>query len=122
MKYGGNLPAALSNQKMNEYIKDVAKKIPELKELAPITYTKEGFKVTKNIEKWKLVSTHTAWRSFATNEFKAGTPTITIMAITGHKTEAAFLKYIKVTPKEHAQILKLAWQDRQNSKLIKLSA
>jgi integrase len=122
-KYEGVLPPAISNQKTNDYLKDIAKKLPELKDVtAPISYTKGGLKMTQNIPKWKLVSSHTARRSFATNEFKAGTPTITIMAITGHKTERAFLKYIKVTPKEHAQILKLAWQERRNAKLISLSA
>jgi hypothetical protein len=34
------------------------------------------------------------------------------MGITGHKKEKAFLKYIKVTPKEHAKLLKLLWQKR----------
>lgn len=122
-KYVGVLPRSISNQKTNEYIKEVAKKVPELKnELVSISYTKGGQKITQNIAKYELISTHTARRSFATNEFKAGTPSITIMAITGHKTEKAFLKYIKVTPKEHAQILKLAWEKRAKGKLIPLSA
>jgi hypothetical protein len=34
-------------------------------------------------------------------------PTIAIMAITGHTTEKAFLKYIKVTPEQNAQKLVL---------------
>jgi hypothetical protein len=34
------------------------------------------------------------------------------MAITGHKTEKAFLKYIKVTPDEHAKKLQLQWNNR----------
>ncbi|GAA4327733.1 hypothetical protein GCM10023149_31320 [Mucilaginibacter gynuensis] len=46
-----------------------------------------------------------------------GVPSITIMAITGHRTEKAFLKYIKVTPKEHAVQLKELW-DRQSMKIL----
>jgi hypothetical protein len=38
-----------------------------------------------------------------------GVPSINIMAITGHRTEKAFLKYIKVTPKEHAIKLREIW-------------
>jgi integrase len=53
--------------------------------------------------KHELVSAHTARRSFATNCYKMGNPTITIMAITGHKTEKAFMRYICVTKEEHAQ-------------------
>ena len=121
-KYNGVLPPAISNQKMNDYLKDVMQKIECMKERASISYTKGGQRITENIPKYKLVSTHTARRSFATNEYKAGTPTDVIMAITGHKTESAFKKYIKATPMEKAQILKAAWQDRRNSNLIALSA
>jgi hypothetical protein len=35
------------------------------------------------------------------------------MHITGHKTEAAFLKYIKVTPEEHARLLMQHWQGKK---------
>jgi hypothetical protein len=60
-----------------------------------------------------LLTTHTARRSFATNEFLAGTPTLTIMAITGHKTEKAFLRYIKLVPSDHARLLKEHWEKRK---------
>ncbi|HET6256442.1 MAG TPA: hypothetical protein VFE32_20370 [Puia sp.] len=51
-----------------------------------------------------------ARRSFATNEYLAGTPTLTIMAITGHKKEKAFLRYIKLVPSDHARLLKDYWE------------
>ena len=35
----------------------------------------------------------------------AGIPTLSIMKITGHKTEKAFLKYIKISEEENAEIL-----------------
>jgi integrase len=107
---------------MNEYLKEIAKMLECLHELTPISFTKKGQKMTVNHPKWEMVTTHTARRSFATNEYKAGTPTISIMAITGHKTEKSFLKYIKATPKEHAQILQLAWEQRKNTKIIQLTA
>ena len=125
-KYGGKLPPAISNQKMNEYIKDVAKKVDDLKKIVPIKLTEEGKKVTKHTQKYNLISTHTARRSFATNEFEAGTPTMIIMAITGHKTEAAFMKYIKTKPKGMAIIMKDRWDvkknEKENAKLIPLTA
>jgi hypothetical protein len=68
--------------------------------------------------KWELVTTYAARRSFATNEYLAGTPTVTIIAITGHKTEKAFLRYIKLTPNEHAKLLKQHWQQRNVLKVI----
>lgn len=111
-KYNHALPKAITNQKMNEYIKELCKEIPELKTPVTITYTKGGVKTTITVSKWALISTHTARRSFATNEYLAGTPVITIMAITGHKTEKAFLRYIKLTPDEHARLLKMHWDKR----------
>jgi len=38
--------------------------------------------------------------------YKAGTPTIAIMKITGHKSEKVFMDYVKVTGEENAQMLK----------------
>ena len=57
------------------------------------------------IPKAEAVSTHTARRSFASNLYRQGIPSITIMAITGHRSERQFLKYIKLDAEEHARIL-----------------
>lgn len=65
-----------------------------------------------NSPKWSLVSSHTARRSFATYEYLAGTPVMTIMAITGHRSEKSFLRSIKITPDEHAKLLKKHWEKR----------
>ncbi|MBJ6369516.1 site-specific integrase [Snuella sedimenti] len=103
-KYNNKLPKSYSNQKMNEYLKDVIS-LAGIKELIETTITKGG-KIEKNIlPKYKLVSTHTARRSFATNLYLAEVPTIAIMKITGHKTERSFLQYIRVSQKENADKL-----------------
>ncbi len=81
------------------------------------TITKGGITRTTKYKKWKMVGTHTARRSFATNMYKRGIPTITIMAITGHKTETSFLKYIKITPREHAEKMREMW-NRQAMKVV----
>ena len=106
-KYEGKLPPSISNQKTNDYLKEIGEKLDCLKIQTSKTFTKGGVKVIANYSKWELLSTHTARRSFATNEYLAGTPALTIMAITGHKTEKAFLRYIKLTPKEHAKLMQL---------------
>jgi integrase len=102
------LPKALTNQKFNVYIKEVAK-LAKIKDLTHKAITKGGTNVSKQFEKHELVTSHTARRSFATNLYKSGFPAISIMKITGHKTETAFLKYIKVTPEEHAKLLYMHW-------------
>ncbi len=127
-RYEASLPAAISNQKTNDYLKEIGRNLPEkdengfalatLNEIVSKTTTKGGLKVTTMYKKWELLSTHTARRSFATNEYIAGTPSITIMAITGHKTEKSFLKYIKLLPTEHAQKMKDLWATRNKLKAV----
>lgn len=107
-KYKFKMPDPISNQKFNEYIKEVAR-LAGIDKIESLTRTEGGNLVTYKEPKWKLVSSHTGRRSFCTNMFKRGIPTLTIMSISGHKTEKAFLRYIKVTQAEHAELLKAAW-------------
>lgn len=103
-KYNNNLPKAYTNQTMNDYLKEVVS-LAGIKEQVETTITKGGKIIKKPISKHKLVSTHTARRSFATNLYLAEVPTISIMKITGHKTERSFLQYIRVSQKENADKL-----------------
>jgi site-specific recombinase XerD len=100
-KYNGVPPRVLTNQRMNDYLKEIAQ-LAELNEKVTMSQTKGGLKVNKTLNKWELVTTHTARRSFATNAYKEGVPTIDIMRMTGHRTETSFMKYIKVTNEEVA--------------------
>ena len=100
-KYDFETPKVLSNQKFNEYVKEVAK-VSGLTDLVDSGRTKGGFRMTRTAPKWELVTSHTARRSFATNAYLAGVSTIDIMKITGHKTETSFMKYIKVSGEETA--------------------
>lgn len=109
-KYGGKLPKTSTNQKTNEYLKELGEKIG-IDQSVNKSITKGGVRQTESFKKYELISTHTARRSFATNLYLSGFPTISIMKITGHKTEAAFLKYIKVTPEEHAKLLMNHWNE-----------
>lgn len=103
-KYNGVPPQAISNQRMNEYLKELGD-TADLKEQVTITKTKGGLNFDKTYKKYELITVHTARRSFATNMYLAEVPTISIMKITGHKTERAFMKYIKVSDEENADKL-----------------
>ena len=102
-KYGYTLPKT-HEQKVNKYIKQVAEKA-EINESVRITEVKEGTKVDKAVPKHTQIMTHTARRSGATNMFKAGIPAISIMKITGHRTEENFLKYICIDREENAELM-----------------
>ncbi|WP_179337446.1 site-specific integrase [Winogradskyella ludwigii] len=103
-KYNNELPKAYTNQTMNGYLKEVIS-LAGIKELIETSITKGGKIERTVLPKYKLISTHTARRSFATNLYLAEIPTISIMKITGHQTEQSFLKYIRVTQKENADKL-----------------
>lgn len=110
-KYDNKLPSTISNQKYNDYLRDAAEeakiKTPYIK-----SFFKNGLRVEKKFKKYELISSHTARRSFCTNAYEMDIPTITIMAISGHKSEQAFLKYIKTDGKRHAQKMKEMWQKK----------
>lgn len=115
-KYDYELPKLPSNQKFNDYIKEVAK-LAKINEPIYSDKQKGDFSFKKTVPKWELVTSHTARRSFATNAFIAGVPTISIMKITGHKTESSFMKYIKISDKENA--LRLRSHSFFNQMIIK---
>lgn len=104
IKYNGIPPETISNQKMNDYLKELGK-LAELNQQSVISYTKGGEKFTELFEKWELITVHTARRSFATNAYLQDVPTISIMKITGHRTEKSFLKYIKISQQDNANKL-----------------
>jgi len=98
-QHGYQTPKVLSNQKFNAYLKELAQ-LANLIETVQTSRTEGGRKVTTTRQKWELVTTHTARRSFATNAYKAGVSTVDIMKMTGHKTETSFMRYIKVTAED----------------------
>lgn len=96
---------SVSDQKINSHIKELAR-LAGITEKVLLNRHIGGKVVEIYKEKCDLVSTHTARRSFATNAYKAGVPTIAIMKMTGHKKESTFLKYIKISAEENAEMLK----------------
>lgn len=134
-KRNGNLPHQISDAKFNEYIKEVCQIVGfnEMIEGAKMVNKKDEKdffgdskvkikskmrKVFGTFPKHELITSHTCRRSFASNLY-GKLDNHTIMAITGHKTEAMFLKYIKITPREHAEKLKEHWQKIEIEKQAK---
>ena len=103
-KYDNQTPPAISNQKMNEYIKEVGK-LAKINDIVIKTVKKGSLRTDKKIIKYELITTHTARRSGATNMFLAEMKPIEIMKITGHKTEKAFMRYIRISPEKNADLL-----------------
>jgi integrase len=110
------MPKMITDVKFNLYIKDVCRAVGLKDNVKGSLMVKDKkndiFRKKQGIyPKYKLISSHTCRRSFATNLYKMNFPTLSIMQITGHKTERSFLTYIKVTPTEHAEKLLKHWEE-----------
>lgn len=99
-RWGGKAPS-VSQTMLNKMIKEICQEMKIFDQLMPV---KEGRKTTY-IEKWNLISSHTARRSGATNMYLSGIPAQSIMKITGHTSEASFMKYLRFDKEENADIL-----------------
>ena len=109
-KYNFVMPEVISNQKFNDYIKDVCK-LALIDGSETFTRTVGGRLVTETKQKYDLVSSHTCRRSFCTNMYLRGLDTLMIRSISGHKTEKSFLKYIKVSQQQHAEMMANKWNE-----------
>lgn len=102
---GYDFSVKMAEQKLNKHIKNVAM-MAGIDEFITLTRFSGRERIQTTKPKYEWISSHTARRSFATNAYLAGIPTISIMKITGHKRESTFMDYIKVGEKENAQRLK----------------
>ncbi|WP_316767983.1 site-specific integrase [Pedobacter frigiditerrae] len=102
-KYPDSIPT-ISNQKFNDYIKHIAE-LAGLVELRTMTNTKGNKLNTYKAKLYTLITSHSCRRSYATNMFKAGIRPMLIMSATGHKTETSFLKYIRASSEDKANLL-----------------
>lgn len=109
-KRNGEFPRPISDQKYNDYIKEVCKaaEINERIKGSIMVETEKDSGIYRKkpgvYEKWELVTSHIGRRSFASNYFGV-IPTRLIMSATGHTKEDMFMKYIGKTQTEQAKEL-----------------
>ncbi len=103
---GGRVPQ-MSSQKYNEGIKDVCRLvgINSIVQVPASMRKIKGWTLDEPIEKWRLCTTHTLRRSGASNLYKSGVPAKVVRYLTGHTSDAALFKYIKIDREEGAAIL-----------------
>jgi len=104
-KRNGKFPYRISDQKYNDYVKEVCKLagIDEIVKGSKILETKKGNRKQEGLyKKYELVTSHIGRRSFATN-FYGKIPTTYLINITNHSSEAMFLNYIGKSNKDLAK-------------------
>ncbi len=95
----------ISHPKFNSHLKDLFEEFGLNEITKGYIKGKNNKRVLGMYPKYKLISSHTMRRSFATNLY-GKIPTMVIMAITGHSTEKSFLTYIKKPQRHFAEVLK----------------
>ncbi|MGB8193733.1 MAG: site-specific integrase [Chitinophagaceae bacterium] len=108
----------LTNPEFNRHIKTIGK-LAGITRLIKFSHKKGNKNIVEARPKYDWITSHTARRSFCTNEFLAGTPVELIMKISGHKKTKDFYKYIRITPEEAANRIKELWLARDDMKLVK---
>lgn len=95
-KYDFDLtPLKISNQKFNDYIKDLCHDAEITDQIEIVKYEK-GLKKYLIFPKFKLIASHTGRRTFITNAILAGIPLPVIQKITGHRKLSTLQKYVEI--------------------------
>lgn len=108
----GNLPVRYSDKHFNEKIKTICLLCNIDQEIKGKLMDKETHrKVIGRYEKWKLITSHTCRRSFATN-LHSFVPDHILADLGGWADVKMMLHYVKRTKKESAIILKQKWDEK----------
>lgn len=103
-KYNGKLPKSVDKTKTIKQIQKCGE-IAHIDEPIVLHRIRGGKEILSHKPKYKFITNHTARRSFCTNMYLRKIPTKAIMAISGHTTEANFMKYIKIDKDQYANIV-----------------
>lgn len=107
-KYDYNMPV-LSNQKLNQHLKKLGEKA-KITEEVNIQKYRGAERIDDRTPKYKLLTTHTARRTFITLSLEKGIRQEVVMSITGHKNFRTFSAYVKIVDKVKKQELFKAWK------------
>lgn len=99
-KRNGNFPRPISDQKFNEYAKEVCKRAG-IDAIIKVKKRVDNHYKVGDFPKYELISSHVGRRSFASNNYGI-IPTSLLKNITGHGTEQMLLKYIGKTSNDTA--------------------
>lgn len=108
----------ITNQKLNQYLKELCKKA-ELFDKVRITEQKGNQFEETEYQKYELITTHTARRTFITLSLTKGMNAQIVMSITGHKSYNSFKKYVNLVTTDKQKALKDTW-GKQPLKLVEI--
>lgn len=108
-KWGGSVPD-VSISCLNKRIKDISR----LAGINTPVLLQDGG-APRTVPKWRMISSHTARRSFITNMYLGGVLSPEqLRSISGHRSEAAFRRYLCFSSEEMVRSIFSAWDTRSH--------
>lgn len=105
--FGGPLPM-ISSQKLNQYIKLACKQVGIDSDIR-ITRYSGSKRIEKIIPKYQAITIHSARKSFVTNSLILGMNQAVVKAVSGHKSDSAFRKYVNISSSVSKDEMSKAW-------------
>ena len=106
-QYPGNLALpVISNQKMNDYLKEVGK-LCGIDQPVTITYYRGNERIDEIYPKYELLGTHAGRRTFICNALMMGIAPQVVMKWTGHSDYKAMKPYIDIADSAKVEAMKL---------------
>ena len=97
---------SISNQKFNDYIKELCKYIGINQSFIKTSY-RGNKEFQEDLKKYEIMSSHHGRRFFITQSLLLGTRPEVIMSMTGHVDFRSFKKYIAVTDRTRVNAMEL---------------
>jgi integrase len=95
----------ITNQRMNEYVKELAK-LAEINEPVRMIHYEGHTRVENVFPKYELIGTHAARRTFVCSALSLGIPAQVVMKWTGHSDYKAMKPYIDIADDIRAKSMK----------------
>lgn len=100
----------ISNQKMNDYIKDVAK-LAKVNSKVIVTRFMGSKRTDETFEKHQLIATHAARRTFSILSLEQGMRIEVLQKILGHRSIRTTMKYVFILDDVKQKEMERAWGD-----------
>ena len=94
----------ISNQKMNDYLKELAE-LAGINDLVTTTYYKGNVRFEETTPKYALLGTHAGRRTFVCNALALGIPPNIVMKWTGHSDYKSMKPYIDIADEMKASAM-----------------
>jgi len=107
---GNNALPVISNQKMNEYLKDLGKLADFTRPITKIRY--RGSQRIENVYPlYEVLTTHIGRKTFISYMFRKGVDSELIRSISNHKSISSFARYNKIDDNHKATAMKVAFKN-----------